>query len=130
MDGREKPIADAFTIMPVTLVIATMFSNQQIARFFFTAVLDEQDEPIIGTFRCHCSTVRQQSPKTGYSNLIQHVKAQHPDYEDRMRAATTEGAGTLAPWVRQRSLTLFGWMQWTVKCNLPLHFCENPETRR
>ncbi|KAF1778263.1 hypothetical protein GQ600_1672 [Phytophthora cactorum] len=30
----------------------------------------------------------------------------------------------------RRSLNLFGWLRWTVMCNLPLHFCENPETRR
>ncbi|RAW21432.1 hypothetical protein PC110_g22125 [Phytophthora cactorum] len=50
-------------------------------------------------------------------------------------ASTSHGrvpaeTGTLVPWTCRRSLNLFGWLRWTVICNLPLHFCETPETRR
>ncbi|KAF1778438.1 hypothetical protein GQ600_25919 [Phytophthora cactorum] len=47
-----------------------------------------------------------------------------------MGAAAPAATGTLVPWIRQSSLTLFGWMRWVIICNLPLHFCENVETRR
>ncbi|KAF1778265.1 hypothetical protein GQ600_4500 [Phytophthora cactorum] len=87
-------------------------------------------EPVSGYFRCRCWRVRQQVPRTGYSNLVSHVRSQHPDFEDIMRSVVPVETGTLVPWIRRRSLNLFGWLRWTVMCNLPLHFCENPETRR
>ncbi|RAW22335.1 hypothetical protein PC110_g21225 [Phytophthora cactorum] len=47
-----------------------------------------------------------------------------------MGAAAPAATSTLVPWIQQGSLTLFGWMRWVVMCNLPLHFCENLESRR
>ncbi|KAG2880522.1 hypothetical protein PC110_g20675 [Phytophthora cactorum] len=107
-----------------------MFTNRQVATFYFQQVLDAQDELVAGYFRCRCSRVRHQAPRTGYSNLVLHIRSQHPDFEEVMRSAVPAETGTLVPWIRRRSLNLFGWLRWTVMCNLPLHFCENPETRR
>ncbi|KAF1775219.1 Ribonuclease H-like domain [Phytophthora cactorum] len=107
-----------------------MFTNRQVATFYFQQVLYAQDEPVAGYFRCRCSRVHQQAPRTGYSNLVSHVRSQHPDFEEVMGSAVPAETGTLVPWIRRRSLNLFGWLRWTVMCNLPLHFCENPETRR
>ncbi|KAG3088621.1 hypothetical protein PI124_g14330 [Phytophthora idaei] len=47
-----------------------------------------------------------------------------------MQAASPGETGTLASWVRQRSINLFGWMEWIVKNNFPLNFCESEEARR
>ncbi|KAG2884431.1 hypothetical protein PC129_g20422 [Phytophthora cactorum] len=47
-----------------------------------------------------------------------------------MRSAVPAETGTLVPWIRRCSLNLFGWLRWTVMCDLSLHVCENPETRR
>ncbi|KAF1791624.1 hypothetical protein GQ600_23326 [Phytophthora cactorum] len=58
-----------------------MFTNRQVATFYFQQVLDAQDEPVAGYFRCRCSRVRQKAPRTGYSNLVSHVRSQHPDFE-------------------------------------------------
>ncbi|KAG2764528.1 hypothetical protein PC116_g2811 [Phytophthora cactorum] len=107
-----------------------MFTNRQVATFYFQQVLDAQDEPVAGYFRCRCSRVRQKAPRTGYSNLVSHVRSQHPDFEKVMRYAVPAETDTLVPWIRRRSLNLFGWLRWTVMCNLPLQFCENPETIR
>ncbi|KAF1783287.1 hypothetical protein GQ600_25915 [Phytophthora cactorum] len=108
----------------------TIFTNRQVATFYFQQVLDAQDEPVAGYVRCRRSRVRQQAPRTGYSNLVSHVRSQHPDFEEVKRSAVPAETGTLVPWIRRRSLNLFGWLRWTVMCYLPLHFCENPETRR
>lgn len=99
-------------------------SNKQIAAFFFTPCTNEYDEVIVGYYRCRCSTVRQPTPKSGYSNLMQHVTKQHPDFEATMRTAMPGESGTLASWVKQRSITLFGWMEWIIKSNLPLSFAK------
>ncbi|KAG2790922.1 hypothetical protein PC129_g16966 [Phytophthora cactorum] len=107
-----------------------MFSNKQLALFYFKSILDEHGEAIIAYYRCRCWLVWQQAPRTDWSNLAQHVKTQRPDYAEVTGAAAPAATGTLVPWFRQSSLTLFGWMQWVVMCNLPLHFCENVETRR
>jgi hypothetical protein len=83
---HQRPDGTEFTS------IVTMFRNHQFANF-------ELEEPAIGYFRCRCSTIRQQTPTTGYSNLIQHVRKQHPDFEELMRSATTAESQTLAPWL-------------------------------
>ncbi|ETL26016.1 hypothetical protein L914_20103, partial [Phytophthora nicotianae] len=69
-----------------------------IAQFYFRLVLDDQKEPISAYYRYRCSVVRQQAPRTGWSNLAQHVKTQHLDYAEVMRAAVPAATGTLAPW--------------------------------
>ncbi|ETO80584.1 hypothetical protein F444_04977 [Phytophthora nicotianae P1976] len=86
------------------------FSNKQIAQFYFRPVLDDQEEPIPAYFRCCCSVVHQQAPRIGWSNLAQHVKTQHLDYAEIMRATAPVAIGTLAPWNREHSLNVFGWM--------------------
>ncbi|OWY95877.1 hypothetical protein PHMEG_00034003 [Phytophthora megakarya] len=124
-------VITAFKRLPSHSKFSTaMFSNKQIAQFYFRPVLDDQDEPIPVYYCCRCSVVRQQAPRTCWSNLAQHVKTQHLDYAEVMRAAAPAATGTLAPWIRQHSLNLFGWMSWIIKSNLPLHFCEDAETRR
>ncbi|KAG3157731.1 hypothetical protein PC128_g21617 [Phytophthora cactorum] len=47
-----------------------------------------------------------------------------------MQAASPGETGALASWVHQRSINLFGWLEWIVKNNLPLNFCESEEARR
>ncbi|ETM30505.1 hypothetical protein L914_21818, partial [Phytophthora nicotianae] len=81
-----------------------------IAQFYFRPVLDDQEEPIPAYFRCCCSVVHQQAPRIGWSNLAQHVKTQHLDYAEVMRATAPVATGTLAPWNREHSLNVFGWM--------------------
>ncbi|POM81029.1 LOW QUALITY PROTEIN: Hypothetical protein PHPALM_1062 [Phytophthora palmivora] len=42
-----------------------------------------------------------------------------------MLAATPGETGSLAPYARHSTKNLFGWLQWVVKCNLLISFCEN-----
>jgi len=74
--------------------------------------------------------VRKQTHRNGYSNLVQHVLREHQDYEAVLLDATTAETGSLVNFVRHSSQNLYGWMVWTVMCNLPLSFCENREARR
>ncbi|RLN87608.1 hypothetical protein BBJ28_00017353 [Nothophytophthora sp. Chile5] len=58
-----------------------------------------------------------------------HIRDQHPDYLADMRESDV-GAGTLVRWIFQRAKNMFGWMDWVIKNNLPLLFCDNPVTPR
>ncbi|KAF1778262.1 hypothetical protein GQ600_24534 [Phytophthora cactorum] len=78
-----------FTIISMKALILpfTKLTNRQDATFYFQHVLDAQDEPVSGYFRCRCWRVRQHVPRTGYSNLVSHVRNQHSDFEDIVRSA-------------------------------------------
>ncbi|ETM97974.1 hypothetical protein PPTG_24770 [Phytophthora nicotianae INRA-310] len=61
---------------------------------------------------------------------MQHVRREHPDYEAIMLAASTAETGSLLSYVRQSALNVYGRMEWILKNNLPLSFCENRAARR
>ncbi|POM62670.1 hypothetical protein PHPALM_28143 [Phytophthora palmivora] len=88
------------------------------------------DETVPEYFRCRCGTVRKQTRRNGYTNLVQHVRREHPDFEAVMLAACTAETGSMLNYVRRSAQIVYGWLDWIVKSNLPLHFCENQATRR
>ncbi|KAE8965492.1 hypothetical protein PR003_g30296 [Phytophthora rubi] len=79
---------------------------------------------------CICGKVYQQDVTiSGYSNLLQHLKAAHKGYE-----ALTNANGTLQPAITEflqldKSALLNKWANWIVMKALPLSFCEDPHTR-
>lgn len=54
------------------------FSIQQVYSFYFKPILEEQDETTC-YYRCHGGTARKKEIKTGYSNIIDHVRQKNPD---------------------------------------------------
>ncbi|KAG3121253.1 hypothetical protein PI125_g459 [Phytophthora idaei] len=69
------------------MVLAPKITSKQATAYFFTPVLDEQDEST-SFYRCQCSTVRKQDPGTGYSNLLSHARQTHPDLKAIMKKTT------------------------------------------
>ncbi|ETN19092.1 hypothetical protein PPTG_04500 [Phytophthora nicotianae INRA-310] len=60
------------------------FSPKQIASFFFKPYLTEDGDPT-GLQVCKaCGKTRKHAPKTGYTNLVSHVRTDHPRYEQEM----------------------------------------------
>ncbi|KAG3086941.1 hypothetical protein PI125_g18801 [Phytophthora idaei] len=106
------------------------FTPAQVTGFYFRPCRDANDEIVSEYFRCRCGTVRKQNRRNGYSNLMQHVRREHPDYEAVMLTASTAETGSLLNYVRRSALNVFGWLDWIIKNVLPLHFCENPAARR
>ncbi|POM80965.1 Hypothetical protein PHPALM_1132 [Phytophthora palmivora] len=106
------------------------FTPAQVSGFYFRPCRDDHDEVIDEYFRCRCGTVRKQTRRNGCSNLIQHIRREHPDYEAVMLAASTAETGSVLNYVRQSALNVYGWMDWILKNNLPLSFCENRAARR
>ncbi|OWZ13937.1 hypothetical protein PHMEG_00012660 [Phytophthora megakarya] len=99
------------------------FSTRQVCNYFYKVINDAQDEPT-AYFRCQCSVVRKQSPRTGYSNLFDHVLKRHPDFVATMMASGTNTA-TLVSFIDQKSQTVFCWLDWITGCNLPFSWCED-----
>ncbi|ETM38746.1 hypothetical protein L914_15071 [Phytophthora nicotianae] len=106
------------------------YTNAQVSGFYFRPCRDDNDEVILEYFRCCCGTVRKQSHRNGFSNLMQHVRREHPDYAAVILEATTAQMGSLVNYVRHSAFNLHAWMSWTITCNLPLSFCESREARR
>ncbi|KAG6943229.1 hypothetical protein JG688_00017707, partial [Phytophthora aleatoria] len=106
------------------------YTNAQVAGFYFRPCRDQDDDVILEYFRCRCGTVRKQTSRNGYSNLMQHVLREHLDYEVVMLEATAAQTGSILNFIRHSSENLFGWMVWIVQCNLPLSFCESRDARR
>lgn len=127
-----KPSLQTYSIFMVRVARPPRpaYSNAQVACFYFRPCHNGNDEEIPEYFRCRCGTVRKQTHRNGYSNLMQHVLREHSDYEAVMLDATTAETGSLVNFVRHSALNLYGWMNWIVQCNLPLSFCENREARR
>ncbi|ETM47503.1 hypothetical protein L914_07800, partial [Phytophthora nicotianae] len=117
-------------MVTVSHPIRPSFTSAQVSRFFFQPCRDDYDEIIDEYFRCRCGTVRKQTRRNGFTNLLQHVRREHPDFETRMREASTTETGSLLSYVRQSSQNLYGWLTWVIMSNLSLAFCENRATRR
>ncbi|KAG3062406.1 hypothetical protein PI125_g24536 [Phytophthora idaei] len=89
------------------MVRAPKFSSKQVTTYSFTPLPDEQDEPT-GVFRRQCSTVRNQNPGTGYTNLLSHVRQKHPNYETIMTASGAGSETLVALWTRSLKLSTAG----------------------
>ncbi|KAE9352356.1 hypothetical protein PR003_g4407, partial [Phytophthora rubi] len=87
------------------------YSNAQIAGFYFRPCHNGNDEVIPEYFRCRCGTVRKQTHRNGYSNLMQHVRREHSDYEAVMLDASTAETGSLINFVRHSALNFYSNLQ-------------------
>ncbi|ETO78880.1 hypothetical protein F444_06301 [Phytophthora nicotianae P1976] len=74
---------------------SSAYTNAQISGFYFRPCRDEYGEVILEYFRCRCGTVRKQTNRNGFSNLMQHILRRHPDHEAVMLDATTADTGSM-----------------------------------
>ncbi|GMF12928.1 unnamed protein product [Phytophthora lilii] len=93
-------------------VISPAFTNAQISIFSFRPCRDDYDEITPEHYRYRCGTVRKQTQRNGYSNLMQHVLREHRDYEATMRYAATREIGSLINFIRHSSQSLYSWLDW------------------
>ena len=83
-----------------------MVCNKQISEFFFTKVTG-----MTYSFVCKCGKVRKQETR-GNRNLIDHVKNNHPDWENQMKMKNSSIAC-------EKATTLFGCLDWIIMNSLP-----------
>lgn len=97
-------IMDMFLTTPPRL---PTYYPEQIARYLFRQLVDENDEAT-GQWRCKvCTRACRQEEGRGYTNLINHIRARHDDYQERIRAAASAETGAIVGWVSQRSQNRF-----------------------
>ncbi|KAG6617007.1 GTP-dependent nucleic acid-binding protein engD [Phytophthora cinnamomi] len=106
------------------------FSNRQVDEFYFRPCRDEYGEVVLEYYRCRCGSVRKRAHKTGFTNLLQHVRREYPAFEAEMLAAIPGETGSVTSYIRQSSQNLCDWLDWVVNGNLPLSFYESKLARR
>ena len=101
--------------------------NRRISLLYFT-----EEAADSGSYKCTCGKRIIQKKGTGWSNLFNHIKAQHPEWKDR----ANQGMQTLQfPKKEPISVTssvenMYGWIDWVVGDLRPFSFVEEERTRR
>ncbi|KAG2972599.1 hypothetical protein PC116_g25650 [Phytophthora cactorum] len=91
------------------------FTPEQIACFYFKPFITEDGDPT-GLQICKASgKTRKHVPKSGFTNLVSHVRSDHGNIEVEMEAASNAATGTLLPWMRQKASNRHAWLEWVVK---------------
>src|SRR5437773_2560785 len=71
----------------------------------------------LNKFECLCGTIRCQDTTRGYSNLVAHIKTEHSNYSEIMRAyPDPSSAPSFFP---VRAQTIFAWMDLIVMEGFP-----------
>lgn len=93
------------------------------------------------TWKCKCGLQRKCNVvKFGYNNLMTHIKAKHPDYQEIyavQSSATKESDSqpqevpqlTLNYMIDTKSRFVYKWIDWIVMDEHELNFCEKSRTR-
>jgi hypothetical protein len=105
-------------------------STKDICKFFFTLTSESESH---NTFKCRCDTLRRiKKDSSGYSNLIQHLIAKHPNYKEQYDAAVNSKEGSINGFLMkcQKTCAIMGWMDWIIDQNLPFSFVEKETSRK
>jgi len=103
-------------------------TSKQIVSTFFTKESEETvGDKLLITYLCSCGRKRVQNPKTGYGNLLNHIKSDHKDWEEIMKAKDKKNPSAF---VNKKGANIFKWLEWIVVANLPFQFVEHPLTRK
>ena len=87
------------------------YSNKEIAKHCLVAT----DVP--ETYQCVCGQLQKQAAKTGYGNLVSHVKTNHKGYREQIQSKICAGAGSILSFIDDKSRNIFYWIEWVVKGN-------------
>jgi hypothetical protein len=103
-------------------------TTKQLVSTFFTKESEHHDGgKLLITYRCSCGRKRVQNPKTGYGNLVSHIKTEHKDWEEIMKAKDNKNPSAF---VNKKGSNIFKWLEWIVVANLPFKFVDHPLTKK
>lgn len=110
-----------------------MVDNKQISKFFFKPARQEDGTILKDYWECKYCTFRPELPfnqnfyknQNGWTNLANHVKHMHKDYEKLMKQ-NQNSQFVIPPEV----ISMHGWIEWIVKKNLPFSFIQDELTRK
>jgi hypothetical protein len=82
-------------------------------------------------FKCKlCLKTRKQETGKGYSNLINHLITDHPDYEDQCNVLSRNGSVLSHFVLIPKVVNIVDWMDWILDQNLPFSFVDKESTRK
>jgi hypothetical protein len=84
-------------------------TNAELVKFYFT-----QDEKVDGSWHCTCGKTRKQLPNTGTSNLINHIKTEHKNFEEEVKLASHQKdiGSFFSP--SEKAKNIYGWLDWII----------------
>ena len=96
--------------------------TQELCRRFFT----EQED---GKWRCKCGKELIKKKGCGWTNLVNHLKSQHPDYNEieENKQAKIDNFVSLK---NKKAENVFGWLEWICVELLPFSTVEKEMTRK
>ena len=80
-------------------------------------------------WKCKCGVVRQQKPKSGYSNLLSHLNTQHPDWKTQVTQQMSSSSCTNF-FASKKAVNIHSWIQWKIMENREYEFVEKEFTRK
>lgn len=80
--------------------------NIEYVNFYFKPLKNDEER-----YKCKCGKLRKQAKKTGYTNLMDHIRTQHKDYVDVVKNQKQNGQLDLAGFTPSEAATqVFGWL--------------------
>ena len=112
------------------------FSGKQIYMCYFSVVVEDPQKLLHKCKGCDAvANPLSQDLKRGYRNLVTHVKSVHKaDWETNIRKFLKQtSSGPMDVFLRQptdKAKSIFRWIEWIVKGNLPFSFASEQLTRK
>lgn len=101
-------------------------AQKEISLFYYSPSCVKEGKQF---FTCKCGNERSQDVSKGYANLFDHVKKQHPDYEQEIDDVA-RGNQAHIQFYDRKTLNIFAWLEWIVMSMLPFTFLESDLTRK
>ncbi|XP_036367828.1 uncharacterized protein LOC118767407 [Octopus sinensis] len=101
--------------------------NEQIVRKYFNQTDSEH------VWKCKCGKKLTQKKGTGWTNLMNHIKNQHPEYSTTQATGQPSSSSFLSPrssLVSRSALNFYGWIEWVCVGLKPFSFTEDPLTHK
>jgi hypothetical protein len=87
-----------------------VIGNKEYIEYYFKKVVNKD-----GLFKCRCGKERKQAPKTGFSNLLNHIKCEHKDYDSVVQSELKKGH-LLDKYFypSEKATQIYGWLDWII----------------
>ena len=108
----------------------TSFSTKEIINFYFptTKNLSASRTSSVIEFKCLWGRERKQNLGSGFSNLLNHVKSDHPEYNNEMNKKFKDGNTSMI--FSKKTWNVYSWLQWIIEGGHPFSFVESKSTRK
>ena len=100
-------------------------SNDVLVAAYFKQCGDNEN-----TWKCVCGKTLTQKKGTGKSNLVSHIKSQHPDFEKKFAKSTVTNFYQSGASASRTATNIYGWMDLICMKLLPFSTVEDPITRK